>query len=120
MRGYRRFPWLAGVATALVAWHSVLLILPHTHHDRNIPQYAEACFAARPGSTVVHLHPAPELMPHHGCLACLVSSVHGKPPSRQGSTVPRSATSPVPVPVAFHRADGHRCLPPTRAPPSTF
>ncbi|NOZ95759.1 MAG: hypothetical protein GXP47_13625 [Acidobacteria bacterium] len=118
MKRYRRIAGLVNIAAVLVAWHGVLLSLPHTHGDRNVPRYAEVCTATHPGSMAVHLHPAPELIPPHGCLACLVSSAHGASiAAHRGVMAPRSL--PVRTTrIICRRADTYRHLPSLRAPPS--
>ncbi len=118
MKRYRTIAWLVNVATVLVAWHGILLSLPHTHHDNDVPRYAAVCEATRAGSSVVHLHPAPGLIPPHGCLACLVSSVHGTPVSWHESVAFHAAVAIRTVRVNCRRADSYRDLPSLRAPPS--
>jgi len=108
---------MVNVAAILVAWHGILLTLPHNHHEKGVPQYAEICTATHPGSQVVHLHPTPDLIPPHGCLACLVSSVHGTPVSWHQSTESAAGAVALPVRTTCRRSDTHRHLPSLRAPP---
>jgi len=114
----RRFGWLIDVAAVLVAWHGILLSLPHTHAARDVPHYATVCTAAEPGSSAVHLHPSSSLIQPHGCLACLVASAHGASvPAHNGVMAPRSAVVRTRR-ATCRRFDTHLHLPSLRAPPS--
>jgi len=116
MRG-RRLSSLAIAATLLVAWHGLLIRLPHTHLDDQVPRYEGTCSAARPGSHAFHLHRTPVQLAPHQCLACLVSSTSAAPTGESAVPTPQTATghasSLLESPPAIERAH----LPDLRAPP---
>jgi hypothetical protein len=115
---HRRFAWLVDAATVLVAWHAILLSVPHTHGAKDIPRYATVCAAAVAGSTAVHLHPSSVLIPPHACLACLVASANGATVTHHhGVEAPRRAVVRSRR-IMGRRSDIHLHLPPLRAPPS--
>jgi len=118
MKRCRRIAWLVNLAAVLVAWHGILLSVPHSHGSKDIPRYAVVCTATQAGSSAVHLHPAPELMPSHGCLACLVASAHGAPAAETQGTLVLRALPVRATRVICRRSDIHRHLPSLRAPPS--
>jgi len=107
------------IAALLVAWHGLILSLPHTHTiDPDVPRFAGHCSAAHPGSHVFHLHPESRRLPPHFCLACLVRSTVAAQAGSEISLGPAPAHSiaaAIPPSVVI---DGHTALPNLRAPPS--
>ncbi len=72
----RRRPFSLFIAAVLlVAWHGLILSLPHTHTEEpNVPRFDGYCSVAYPGSHQFHIHPEGHQLPPHFCLACLVRS----------------------------------------------
>jgi hypothetical protein len=70
----RRRVRVAAIAALLVAWHGLLLSLPHTHHGERCKIDVARCSATQPGSSAFHLHGVVRELPHALCLACLVAS----------------------------------------------
>ncbi len=97
----RRFLHVVTMAAAVLAvWHGMLLSLPHTHADRDVPRYAADCSVAFPGSGQYHLHRIPGAVPAHGCLACLAAGT--APVLPQGLLLPFTEAGPAPGPEAPH------------------
>jgi hypothetical protein len=105
------------LATVLVAWHGLLIRLPHTDLDNQVPRYEGTCSVAHPGSHAFHFHPTPAQLGPHQCIACLVSSTTAAPcggssvPTPQGVTA-SALSAPTGMPVVKRAY-----LPDLRAPP---
>ncbi len=106
-------------AVLLVAWHGVLLSLPHTHRaDPGVPAMANVCVVAHPGSHRFHVHPEGRQLPPHGCLACLVRSTVAAGTSPVFATGPAVARrAPVAAFLQLAAVDA-TFLPDLRAPPA--
>jgi len=105
------------IAAVLVVWHGVILSLPHTHTDRNVPQEAISCTASQAGSHDVHLHHRGRAMAAHPCLACLAGSTIAEMPCavpfmQDVATGTRQQSA-----WKDHRSGTHAQLPDPRAPP---
>lgn len=108
---------LAAVAALLVAWHGVLLSLPHTHHGDRLEIDVARCSATQPGSSVFHFHGVVRELPHAFCLACLVASTIAAlgPADRvPGSSATAALRLDAPYP---YEARALTLLPRLRAPP---
>jgi len=66
---WRRIPTLLLVVA--LAWHGVLLTLPHDHEDAVAPRSEADCGLMGAASIDHHLHQLPETLPARHCLACL-------------------------------------------------
>ena len=107
------------VAAVLLAWHGVLLAMPHNHADAAVPQEELVCWASHPLSQTSHLHRSGRLLTPHPCLACLASTtvadtldVSGIDGSMIGKCVVGAASTDLPAGPDFLH-------PPLRGPPLT-
>ena len=66
---------LVTAAALLMTWHGIMLSLPHSHADVDIPQEELACSASHPLSGSFHLHGAGEVLNPHHCLAMTLGIV---------------------------------------------
>jgi hypothetical protein len=108
---------LSLTAATLLAWHGVLLAMPHNHADAAVPQEELVCSASHPLSQTNHLHASGRLLTPHPCLACLASTttadtldVSGIDGPMIGQWIGGSASTTLPVGPDFS-------LPPLRGPP---
>lgn len=111
----RTVPFLAAM---LVAWHGMLLSLPHVHDEPGGREDVPRCAASRPGSFAVHLHDGGRTLPPRVCLSCLVGQTAATVSGWQPLPGLRPA-SPIDFgePVLHRESIGLR-LPLLRAPPS--
>jgi len=110
---------LVTVAALLMTWHGVMLGLPHSHVDVDIPQEELACSAAHPLSGTFHLHGAGEVLTPHHCLACLAGSNHASAPVKMtlGSAISEHVQAAAAVTDCRSKFRLH--LPVLRAPPTS-
>jgi hypothetical protein len=109
---------MAVLAAFLVAWHGMLLSLPHVHTGERLQTDVARCTAATPGSAEFHFHGVLWEFPHHLCLACLVASTFA---TLASAWMPPGQPAAVPAPRIAARWPGSGCpvvLPQLRAPPS--
>jgi hypothetical protein len=109
---------MSAAAVLLVAWHGLLLSLPHEHHGERLQIDVARCSATAPTSSEVHLHRAVRELPRTFCLACLVASTLAALESSQVHLETSVAPAPTLEPVREHHTGGVTRLPQWRAPPS--
>ena len=105
------------VAAVLVVWHGVILSLPHTHADPNVPQEAISCTASQVGSQDFHLHQRGRAMAAHPCLACLAGSTIAEMPYAVPFMRDVATGTHLQSAWKIHRSGTHAHLPDPRAPP---
>jgi hypothetical protein len=106
------------VAAALLAWHGMLLAIPHNHADHAISQEQLYCSASHPSSDASHLHAKGQHLSPHPCIACLVgSTVVDAAGSDAFEGVADQGAAEV-VASSDHRSRYRSHLPPHRGPPS--
>ena len=110
---------LVTVAALLMTWHGLILSLPHSHLDVDIPQEELACSASHPLSGTFHLHGAGEVLTPHHCLACLAGSNHASAPVAMKLGVVISEYVQPAAAVADCRSHDRFHLPLHRGPPTT-
>jgi hypothetical protein len=110
---------LVTVAALLMTWNGLILSLPHSHVDVDIPQEELACSASHPLSGTFHLHGAGEVLTPHHCLACLVGSNHASAPVAMKLGVVISEYVQPAAAVADCRSHSRFHLPLHRGPPTT-
>ena len=110
---------LVTAAALLMTWHGVMLSLPHSHVDADIPQEELACSASHPLSGTFHLHSAGEVLTPHHCLACLAGSNHASAPVTMTFGIVISENVQPAAAVADCRLHSRFHLPLHRGPPTT-
>jgi hypothetical protein len=106
------------VAAVLLAWHGILISMPHDHADASVPQEELACSVSRPSSQTNHLHSSGRLMAPRPCFACLAGSTTAD--GLGVETAAKSSGGGLPVAVASSdlRSRFHTHLPLLRGPPA--
>jgi hypothetical protein len=110
---------LVTMAALLMPWHGLILSLPHSHVDVDIPQEELACSASHPLSGTFHLHGAGEVLTPHHCLACLAGSNHASAPVTMTLGVVISEYVQPAAVVTDCRSHGRFHLPLSRGPPTS-
>ena len=110
---------LVTAAALLMTWHGVMLGLPHSQVDVDIPQEELACSASHPLSGTSHLHGAGEALTPHHCLACLAGSNHASAPVTMTLGIVISEYVQPAAAVADCRLHSRFHLPLHRGPPTT-
>ena len=109
---------LLTAAVFLVAWHGVILSLPHTHTgEPNVPRFDGHCSVAYPGSHQFHIHPEGQQLPPHFCLACLVRSTVAAETGWAITIGPAPALGSAPAIKWVSASATRTALPQKRAPP---
>jgi len=110
---------LVTAAALLMTWQGLILSLPHSRVDVDIPQEELACSASHPLSGTIHLHGAGDVIAPHHCLACLAGSNHESAPVTMTLGVVLSEHVQPAAAVTDCRAHGRFHLPLHRGPPTS-
>ena len=106
-------------AAMLLAWHGILLSIPHVHADRAVPREELACSASGSSLQIFHLHQSGRLLSPHACLACLAGTTFADAPGTAEIVGAAIDGSTVAARSSDLRARLYSQLPLLRGPPVT-